>query len=222
MLFGNKHDCLSWSEMDHWANDHVSVGQDFLSNIPYEYAKELLANRSLPILISIKDPVSWLASYYRYQNKKFAFSNPGQNFEFSLSFSKKSLNFWRTRVESYLAFIKENETGWLVVQHEQLLASPKQVFESICSFLCVDPPSDPDLFLEGYAKRGIESHRGADLINRRVRFDRGFHLNGSWLKEFPRDALKVAVDFRDQFFSENPSALRLFPLQVEGLTVTEK
>jgi hypothetical protein len=217
MLFGNKHDCLSWSEMDHWAK--VNVGQNLLPNVPYEYAKELLETRSLPILISIKDPVSWLASYYRYQRKKINFSNPGNNFEFSSSFSRRSLEFWNSRVESYLNFTMENETGWFMVQHEQLLTGPKQLFESICSFLCVEPPSDPDLFIDGYAKRGIEADRGAGLINRRMKFDREYHLNGSWLKEIPLDALGIAIDFRDQFFDQHPDALRFFPVQVEGLTV---
>lgn len=216
-ILGDKHGSISWMAMQDWAAG--TPAPDSLSPEDYSRLLDALHGRTLKFILSVKDPVSWVSSYFRYSKKKFEYQNPEKILEFTTRFSEKTLSSWQERLKGYADFIAQNPGRCLVVQHEKLLVSPESVLADFCRTFGFPLPDDPELFLEGYARRGTEEQQGDMLINRKMRFNRDYHLDGQWVRDMPEDVLEHAVAFRDDVFGRHPEIRSLFDVETVGLTV---
>lgn len=201
--------------MDAWARDADQPSE--LTTWQFDQVLRALRGRSLKFVISVKDPVSWVNSYFRYAKTKYEYRRSGKRFEFTLDFTAKALDSWRERMASYADFVAENPTLCLVVQHESLLQSPRAVLERFENQFNLSASKEPELFLQGYAKRGTEEEQGRALINPKMSLDRAYHLEGRWVDDVPREVLEYAIDFRDRVFNRQPRIRGL--LNVESLGV---
>ncbi|WP_147361504.1 sulfotransferase [Dichotomicrobium thermohalophilum] len=216
-ILGDKHSSISWAAMEDWAAEMPLPKS--LSPKDYNRLLDALHGRTLKFILSVKDPVSWVNSYFRYSKKKFEHKNPEKILDFTTRFAEKSLFSWQERMKSYADFIAQNAGQCFVVQHEKLLISPESVLADFCRKFDFPFPDDPELFLEGYARRGTDEQQGDMLINRKMRFNRDFHLEGQWMRDMPEDVLEQAVAFRDDVFGRHPEIRSLFDVETIGLTV---
>ncbi|GAB3526623.1 hypothetical protein [Arthrobacter monumenti] len=169
--------------------------------------------KTLGFIFSIKDPVSWLWSYYRYARAKALRRDRHASYVLTEDLGSRFLNSWGKRMNSWLEFVNENEESTFTVQHEELLRSPLQVLDNLKGQLDLSwSGGTRELFLDGYAKRGIESERGAELIDSSKKFDRDYHLNGQWMEEMPKKAFLQAENYMDEFFRKNDKFAKYFDL----------
>lgn len=197
--FGNKHDEASWISMDEWARSHVpEAGLD-----PDVYRRALvdLETRQLFCVFSVKEFASWVASYHRYQAAKAKFRDPSANLSFDQRFVLRSFESWSKVIDSFDVFVADNPDTSLLVQHERLLRAPGEVLAEFTGKSGVACSEHPELFLSGYARRGLESHRGSDLINSSVEFNRAFHLKDEWSIGVPEGSLILARELQEAFLS---------------------
>lgn len=201
-ILGDKHDPQSWEEMEAWLAQNPAV--EGLTPDLYKQMAEAVYKRRLDVVISIKDPVSWLWSYFRYAKKKAEYSNPDQAFLLTQDFADRFLESWSDRMTRYLQFALENKERTMVVQHEELLRSPDAVLARFCYTFGLSQPENTELFQHGYARRGIERQHGKDLINAKVKFDRSYHLEGRWAMEMPQKFYDQGVQVRRSYFEKHP------------------
>ena len=96
-ILGNKHECSSRNAMAAMAAE-LAVSEPELDKALVEEIQNCVGNGEIAYIFNIKDPVSWLCSYFRYQKKKYEFRNPDSEFMFSEKFARRSLSAWQEKV----------------------------------------------------------------------------------------------------------------------------
>jgi hypothetical protein len=197
---GNKHEPLVWETIEE--NLRVQDPLEYLigENI-YEVAVKDVKNRHLKFIFSIKDPVSWINSYYKYQRKKFLYLNPNKEFPFNIKFCKRALSQWELNICSWLKYCELNPEVCVCIQHEEILSNPENKLKEIeIKFGLSRRQDDLVTYLKGYSKRGTDRDHGRDLINENLKFDRNYHLSGHWRSDIPNDIYNYASEYMLSFF----------------------
>ena len=207
-ILGDKHVPQSWEEMAAWLAQNPTA--DGLTPELYALMSEQVQSRQLDVVISIKDPVSWLWSYFRYAKKKAEFKSPEQEFSITQHFANQCLASWSSRMTKYLNFALDNKERTMVVQHEELLRSPDAVLARFCNTFGLSQPDSPELFQQAYARRGIESQQGKDLVNPKVKFDPSYHLEGRWINEMPPEYYDMGWQVMESYFAAHPEFVPFF------------
>ncbi len=206
---GNKHEATSWEIMSGLAS-YEDVSEFGLGSHEREMIKELIVTRTLPVVINVKEPVSWLNSYYKYQRKKVVYRNPNAEFNFSVEFSKKALTHWSENVDSWLKF-HINSDNSILFRHEDVLRDMTTRMREIKDKFDLEMADCyPIGTIDGYAKRGTDKQHGEELINKNASFDRNYHLDGGWRKDVPDEVLEYADQFSQDFFDTHPEYLEFF------------
>ncbi len=191
-IAGNKHDPMSWDILE---GNLRNLSPDE-SSFPEEYIEALASNvaeRSLSFIFNLKDPVSWLESYYRYQCKKFNYRNPGKTFPFSRQFAEESLASWQVRIDSWIPFVQGNPDQCYVIQHERLLDNSRLILGEIEAQFGLERQGRFLQQIDGHALRGTESQHGASLIHPKQKVDKDYHLSGRWANGIPAEYAKLAM-----------------------------
>lgn len=210
-LLGHKHKPFDWSKVGEAAAEEIVVSN--FGRAGAQTIADEIASRELRFVVNIKDPVSWLWSYFRYQKRKFHRKNPKGSYELDEVYASKALRAWHRNVSSWLPFVMEHEAKSVVIQHEHLLRDPRKVLDQMVQKLDLDYASEePDLFLDGYARAANELHRGSEVIDSKLRFDRSYHLDGIWAEEMPSKHYAYATHFMNKFFRRNPGFRPFFDL----------
>jgi hypothetical protein len=199
-FLGDKHAEGSWGLMR--ASVLTQNPSDYgLSSDQVEDIRGLLDKGALPLVFNMKDPVSWVNSYYNYQRKKVLFKNPGAEFVFDVAFAKKVLARYESVVGSWLELIRQSELSFVFI-HEEVVAGVSNEKLGLLRERVGLEPADmyPAGRLSGYAKRGIDSQHGRDLINEKIRFDRGYHLEGGWRKDVPGNVMDFLIEREASIF----------------------
>lgn len=210
-LLGHKHKPIDWSQIG------KAVAEEELADTFGRLGAQMLAdevrNKELRFVVSVKDPVSWLWSYFRYSRRKFLRRNPKARFELDDEYVRKALTAWKRNVSSWIPFVIEHETKSAIVQHEHLVQDPGRTLDQVVHKLDLKYLSnEPQLFLNGYAKAGGELHRGSEIIDSQLSFDRRYHLEGIWAEEMPSKYYAHATNFMNTFFRNNPTFRPFFDL----------
>lgn len=206
---GNKHEPTSWSKLEEKAV--TENPEDFgLENVNKQQVIEEVRSRKIPVIINIKDPVSWVNSYYKYQLKKALFKNPNTNLQFDTQFSERALSSWEENVLSWIKFHDEHPKS-IVFLHEEIVSGLDHQLEAIRSMfdLQVDE-TYPTGLLKGYARRGTDSQHGADLVNSKMDFGREYHLEGGWKKDIPENLIPFLEKYRSEFLDKHPRFRNIF------------
>ncbi len=211
---GNKHEPASWSTMA----ERVAADDPAAFGLTADAAAQIaaqIAQRTLPVVITIKEPVSWVNSYYRYQRKKVLVNHPTAVFPFDEAFCRKVLPRWETNVLSWIA-LHDRHPRSLLFLHEEVIAGFDRQLELIRERFGL-PVSEryPVGQLAGYARRGIETQHGEELINARMAFDREYHLGGRWQDDIPAELRGLLYDYREAVLRRHP---RLGELLTRGGT----
>lgn len=176
------------------------------------------ADPALLFVVSIKDPVSWLASYHRYRKLQCESETPPRTIDPISLLAPEWLAHWRRHTVAYLTLAETMPNRTAVVQHETLLRTPGRTLKHVANHLGLPLRPHLELFRDGYARRGDERTRGADLIDSTRRFNRNYHLNGDWAHELPRPVIRRARQEMDTFALEHPDFRRHFNLtHLEGV-----
>lgn len=189
----------------------VRVLTTTLGSKHYLPRESLLAQPDMAYVINIKDPVTWTVAYWRYKARQASEETPPRIYD-ELPFQLDEwLQVWQERTHAWLALADRLPDRTIVVQHEALLRDPGAVLKRLLGHL--DLPrraGSARLFTQGYARRGAEHDRGATLIDRRVPFDRGRHLDGRWADGINPEALRIASNFFDRWRAAQPAWAALF------------
>ena len=206
---GNKHHATDWATMA--AQVQQDDPADFgLSTQAAEQIAGQIAQRTLPVIINIKEPVSWVNNYYRYSYKKALSKNPHSTFAFDRHFVEKVLPNWEANVLSWLAFHDQHPRS-LVFVHEEVVAGFDQQLALIRERFGLQPAERyPTGRLDGYARRGIETQHGDELIVPRMAFDRDYHLAGRWLQDIPPELREPLFAYRADVLRRHPRLATLF------------
>lgn len=207
-ILGDKHVPQSWDKMAAWLAQNPTA-EGLTPELYAQMAEEVRSHR-LCVVVSIKDPVSWLWSYFRFAKKKAEYRNPDQEFVFTPNFAEQCLTSWSERMTQYLQFALENKERTMVVQHEELLKSPCAVLDRFCATFALTPPDDPELFQQAYARRGTENQHGKDLVNPKVKFDSSYHLEGRWAADMPPEHYDRGMQFSRVYFEKHPEFVPFF------------
>lgn len=208
---GNKHDGTSWKTMEEFMLNQ-NPQEFYISEEMKDIIEKSVNDKHLYCIINIKDPVSWLNSYYKYQRKKVLFKNPEAKFELDLKFAQKSLhNWWAGNISSWLDFAIQNEAITVVVQHETILDNPiNKLKEMEQKFQLNREDEEYKLYLEGYTKRATDKEHGQDILNSKITFDRSYHLHGVWKNDMPEEVFNYALEFMTEFFHINKQYMSFF------------
>lgn len=210
-VLGNKHDDVQWDEIIKISNSTNYPGFSIDKGLE-KVIKNKVNNRDLIFTINVKDPCSWLDSYYRYQSKKYAYVNDGAELEFSEEFVKKSLRNWRDRILNWSGFYDQNREKSLIIRHEQLLI-PGEVGKLLAKMqekFGFDIISERVITeIDGYMRRGIENQHGEDLVIRK-KWDKQYHLNECWTDSLPDAYFDMALDVLRRTFDESRTVLEVF------------
>ena len=218
-FLGDKHTAISWEIMERNLRDQVPDEFGISDTVRQEISMNL-TSRNLYFVFNIKDPITWINSYYKYQKLKFEHRNPGLELSFDLDFAHRVLPRWAENVKSWLNFYLSNEDRCVVFQHETVLLGPSALLTQAKEKfgLIVAGDSIVDL-LSGYALRGTDLHYGKELINEKVSFDRDYHLKGGWKRDIPSDILSFSQSFMREFFDREPHLKHLFNLDhLDGMS----
>lgn len=209
---GHKHLATSWDAIDEELQSLETSsleGEAVDLNGVWKAVKE----RDLRFLISVKDPVSWVWSYFRYSRSKWMRRQPLETFELTSELTDKWLNSWKRRMVSWLRFAKSNADHTMVVQHETLVKDPKRVLEATKVRLGLEwNDGDRELFEDKYATRALAKY-GAEVFETGEAFNGDYHLNGDWMREMPEGVQGRAVEFMHEFFDTYRNLKPFFDLQ---------
>lgn len=168
----------------------------------------------LRFCVNIKDPLSWLVSYHRYRSMRARDETPPRRMDPLPVLADGWLERWEENTRAYLSLAERYPERSTVIQHEYLLRSPNAVVSQLERDLDLERRGGrPSLFLKGYARRGDEYTRGAELIDRDRSFDRARHLNGKWAVGLPHDVRQKGRDCLSGFFRDHPHYRRYFNLR---------
>lgn len=205
---GNKHTPFDWKTLESALGEIEGFG---LTKSELDEISKLVREKKLNFIINIKDPISWLGSYYKYQKKKTLYKNPEANFEFSETFARRVLKAWEANILSWLSFFQKNPELCILIQHEEVLSGLERKLVEIETKFGLNRKTESLVhYSDGYAKRGTDQQKADELINTKVKFDRTKHLDGRWLKEIPDEPLEIAIHFWIEFKRENPEYASLF------------
>ncbi len=201
---GDKHDPADWTLMQKNLENQDPRNYGLTRLDRWKVAR-LLKRRSIPVVINVKEPISWVNSFYKYQQKKALFKNPNANFPFDLAFAEKVLTSYEKRLLSWGNFYQENDLC-LVFRHEQIVSglSGTELAEMAHKFALTPSDNFPVGELDGYARRGIDSQRGKDLVNDRMSFDRRYHLENLWRKDVPERVIEFLEAEKRNMMSRLP------------------
>src|SRR5690606_4504285 len=160
-------------------------------------------------LISIKDPVSWIDSYYRYRRKQA--DGERRAMEPLEDLVDGWLLYWQRITTSHLHLANAVPSRTVVIQHEWLLKDPAAVLHRIRDRFDLPWSGEWDLFQQGYAKRGA-GRVGAELIDTSKHFDREYHLKGKWVESLSIETVTKCLDFLDAFEHYYPEHIKHFRL----------
>lgn len=193
-FLGDKHAEGSWSTMrDNLSNQ--MPGDFELNAEDFGVIHDLVVAKKLPLVFNIKAPASWVNSYYNYQKKKVLFKNPSAEFLFDISFARRVLDKYESVVGSWLELMDDSECFFVFVHEEVVAGVDSDKLDNISHVLGGEVS---ELFpvgrLSGYAKRGVDSQHGKDLINEKMRFDRDYHLEGGWEGDVPNEVMSFLLE----------------------------
>lgn len=212
-VLGDKHQKSSWADMASSLKNQEIVEGTFDKDDSGPLAK-LIEDRDLNILINIKDPISWLESYYRYSLKKVLFVNPDADFPMSIGFCKKNLAKWETNLLSWLALTKEGNRC-AIVRHVDILVNPESVLSLIEKQFKLTPARDTlQTRFEGFAKRGTDTMHGQELINSNMKFDMTYHTEKKWKDNFPQIVLEFSIEHCKSMCLRQPSLVDFVVLDI--------
>lgn len=182
-----------------------------------------LQGRAVKFVVNIKDPASWLCSYYRFRSRKALDESPPRAYDPIETLVDEWLAYWAVRTKSHLGLADVLPERTAVIQHEALLRHPLDALMDTALHLELPVRTDEvELFRTGYALRGGEGDRGAQLIDPARPFDRGMHLSLRWSLGVPNDVLVKARRFLDDFLREHPQWRSLFDLTHLAGTAAEE
>lgn len=207
---GHKHEPTSWSMMA----ERAAAAEPAAFGLTAEAAAQIaaqIAQRTLPVVITIKEPVSWVNSYYRYRRKENLGANPTADFPFDEAFCTKVLKSWETNVLSWIALHDQHPQSLLFLHEEIILGFDRQLELIRERFGLQVSGRYPSGHLAGYARRGTETQHGDELINEKMAFDRNYHLGGRWQDDIP-------AELRDMLYGYRASVLQRHPRLAELLT----
>lgn len=167
----------------------------------------------LRFCVNVKDPLSWLVSYHRYRSLQAREEKPSRRIDPLTRLADVWLERWEENTYAYLSLAERYPGRSTVIQHEHLLRNPGEVVSQLERDLDLERRGGrPSLFLKGYARRGNEYTRGAELIDRDRSFDRARHLNGKWATGLPREVRNKGRDCLNEFLQTYPHYRRYFNL----------
>jgi hypothetical protein len=184
---GNKHEPTSWERLGRCLVSAEGWEQGLSADVR-ERLKGLIERKELPLVVSSKEYVPWVVSYYRYQRRKVLYGNPEAEFPLDRRFVERVTGHWIEAMLSWRAMARMARFA-VEVEHLQLLSAPGAVLRRIQAALGLDWEISVTT-LEGYARRGTEFMRGEELIDSRIVFDPGYHLGELWRGHVPGKVLK--------------------------------
>ena len=204
MFLGNKHDSSSWNEMSESMGAESELEFDLTGNEKMEISCSV-ENKSLPLLINIKEPIPWLDSYFRYQKKKILYINPDDNPLFSVSWARRNLAMWEEKVTSWLKIASDHPETCQVIEHMQIIEDPENILMEIFDRFHLDVSSTNVIStVENRMKRGHYSEHGKNLIDPFHKFDPSFHLERKWLVDYPEDVLAFVIEETQEMEDRHP------------------
>jgi hypothetical protein len=206
---GNKHEPTSWSKLEE--KSLVENAEDFgLELVNKQQVIEDVRNKTIPVIINIKDPMSWVNSYYKYQLKKALFKNPDTNLQFDTRFAERALSSWKENVLSWITF-HDGHPKSVIFLHEEVVAGLDHQLETLRSMFNLEASVHyPTGLLKGYARRGTDCQHGVDLVNPKMDFKREYHLEGGWIKDIPEDLISFLDKYKTEFLHKNQRFRRIF------------
>lgn len=206
---GNKHEPTSWPKLEEKAL--FENAEDFgLELVNKQQVIEDVRNRAIPVIINIKEPISWVNSYYKYQLKKALFKNPNTDLQFDTRFAEKALFSWEENVLSWIKF-HDGHPKSIIFLHEEVVEGLDRQLETLRSMFNLHASEQyPTGLLKGYARRGTDSQHGVDLVNPKMDFKREYHLEGGWIKDIPEDLIPFLDKYKSEFLDRNPRFRRIF------------
>lgn len=176
----------------------------------------------LRLVVSIKDPVTWVVSYYRFRSAKALDENPPRVYDPLETLVDQSLSYWASRTAAYLRLADERERV-AIVQHETLLRDPLAVLASVKEALGLCwAPGERELFRDVCMRRGGEHDRGRALVHPRWKFSPDRHLNGDWAIGVSAEVVDRCWKFMDDFFMAYPRWRDYFDLDHLSETAARK
>lgn len=83
--------------------------------------REAVEESDTLFVINVKDPISWLASYYRYRSLQAREAQPQRRMDPIGVMSSVWLPLWQDRTTAYLELAEKYPSRTAVIQHEALL-----------------------------------------------------------------------------------------------------
>ena len=111
---------------------------------------------------------------------------------------------------SWLVFHDQHPRS-LVFVHEEVVAGFDRQIELVREHFGLQPDARyPTGRLAGYARRGIETQHGDELIMPKMAFDRDYHLAGRWTDDVPPELRGMLFAYRADVFGRHPRLAELF------------
>lgn len=158
-------------------------------------------------VVNVKEPVSWVWSYYRYL--RFVHNEQRDLQDCPLS---EWLEYWESRTLAHLSLVEYEKC--VVIQHEDLVRDPLGVLHQVAHRFAIPQHGNTDVFMDGYAKRGGGRY-GSELIDRGKVFRRDYHLDGIWRDDMPKEAMAYCERFAGRVFERYP-LLRIYMRESDG------
>lgn len=211
---GNKHDVFDWDILEQGAHTG-KYGEYYFKNDLDGVIREHLSARKLLFIINIKDPLSWLCSYFHYRNMALKFKKPELRVApvFDLAFVEFTMRVWKRNITSWLNFAEAHAEQCFVFQHETLLSSPEIVLTAIRDKFDLKMKADSLCLIDGYTMCGTDTIHGLDLIRKHKSVNREYHLKCEWISKLDDAKISAMLVFMDKFFKENRHYLKYFSLE---------
>lgn len=203
---GSKHYPASWEGMAEALN-HPLNDADYLSAQDTAELRELVASRNLKIILNMKDPISWLESYYRYAYRKARAKDRNTKMALDKAFCRVQLRRWEQTVSSWQVLMEEARHS-LVVLHSDILSRPEEVLRNVeAAFMLTDLRTGAEYIshFEEYARAGGEQDRGVELLSKDKKFDPEYHTENKWKEKFRPRVLEYSIELCRLIAERNPS-----------------
>lgn len=200
---GDKHEPTDWSMIDYlmMTQDPSDCG---VSKKQALLLSSLIEKRKLPIIINVKDLVSWIAAYYRYAKKKILFKNPQAIFKFDRKFCTKQVAVWKEKMLSWATFSNGNPNDCIIINHYDLLIDPIEILSKIEGKFDLHRKHKKLINSSAYAKRGTYIEHGFDLLHKNKSFNKDYHLKNQWIDEVPEEIYHFLIDKAHQIKLDHP------------------
>lgn len=152
-----------------------------LDEFDYNEIKKQIVSRTLYHLFAIRPIESWIEAFYRHASQM----KNSKYHSFNHDFLVDALSMWRESNLSYLNFVEKSFEVSQVVNHAEVLKGDVAWLEEFSRKTKIPLPDHIVSTLDGYAKKGTDKHRGADVVRRNVEFDRGYQLQGKYVENIP-------------------------------------